>query len=137
MLRVPGLRIEPDKGICMNLENKSFFVRCTYVGFSGDRPVVCIDVTNPAAMEPVKRFVVSYARVRKARYAAVVAGEKVWFFDTVKGREIGVDEISIHAHPSEPDDKDFRIAAAYYSLIHCQCGEDDEGNSLCRLSTER
>ncbi len=137
MLKLPKLRIETDRGIHLNLKNTTFFVRCAYVGFSENRPVVCIDVTNPAAMEPVKRFIVSYARVRRVRYAAVVAGERVWFYDTVERREIGEDEINVHAHPPEPDDKDFRIAAAYYGLIHCQCGEEDEGNSLCRLSAKR
>ncbi len=136
-MRVPGLRIEPDGGTHLNLKNRSFFVKCTYVGFCGEKPVVCIDITNPAAMEPVKRFIVSYARVRGARYAAVMAGEKVWLFDTVENREVDEEEIDTNTTPPEPDDKDFRIAAAYYSLIHCQCGEGDEGNSLCGLPVKR
>ncbi len=37
----------------------------------------------------------------------------------VTGREVGLEKASRDASPSKSHDKDFRIAAAYYLLIHC------------------
>ena len=135
-LEEKGVEFERDDGIDIELDGKHFFVKCSYLGFFKGRIVLCIDFASPTASEPVKRFMESYTRIRRARYTVVVAGDKIWTYDVIKKEE--VEDIEVQAEfEVKPDNKDFRIAAAYYNLIHCQCGVGDEGNSVCGLPLER
>ncbi|WP_202318855.1 hypothetical protein [Archaeoglobus neptunius] len=131
------VELKPDDGIRIELERESCYVKCSYLGFYNDRLVLCIDFASPTATSPVKRFVESYARVRGARYAVVISGEEMWIYDCVERKEVKAEEVEILAGRPSADEKDLRIAAAYYSLIHCRCGVDNEGNSVCGLSSER
>lgn len=137
-LEEKGVRLEKDEGIELELDGKKFLVKCAYLGFFGSKLLLCVDLASPTASEPVKRFMESYARIRRARYAVVEAGEDVWIYDVQRkeeSKDVELEERS--GRKVEPDSKDFRVAVAYYNLIHCQCGVDNEGDSVCRLSFER
>ncbi len=50
------------------------------------------------------------------------------------GRE--VERIEENVVEVRAEEKDYRIAAAFYTLIHCECGVGDEGNCFCGLPSE-
>jgi len=137
-LEEKGVRLEKDEGVELELDGKNFLVKCTYLGFLGNKLLLCVDFASPTASEPVKRFMESYARIRGARYAVVEAGGDVWIYDVQRKEKSEDVELEEYAGIEvNPDSKDFRVAVAYYSLIHCQCGVDNEGNSVCGLPFER
>lgn len=131
-----GIEVIPDGGVEIEIGGKSYFVKCAYLGLYRDKVVVCADLASPTASEPVKKFIESYARIRGARYAVVESGEEIWIYDVLEKET--VEDLDLEMEDEiKADAKDFRIAAAYYNLIRCKCGVDDEGNSVCGLSPKR
>jgi len=133
-----GLELRMDDGVNVEISGRLYFVRCSLLGLLGERIIACIDFATPSATLPVKKFVESYARVRKARYAVVVSGsgEEIWIYDTIERKEVGIDDLDLRESEVKVLDRDIMIAAAYYNLIHCPCGAGDEGNRFCRLSPQ-
>ncbi len=132
-----GMKIEfvKDEGVAIELDGRCHYVRASYLGFKDGKVLLCLDFTSPTASEPVKTFLKSYSRIRGARYAVLVSGDSRWIYDNHLMRE--VDEIEEKAVEIKADEKDYRIAAAFYALIHCECGDADEGNRVCGLPPER
>jgi len=124
-----------DEGIKIQLDGRSYCIRASYLGFKDGKILLCLDFTSPTASEPVKTFLKSYSRIRGARYAVLVSGDEKWIYDNNLMRE--VDEMEEKAVEIKADERDYRIAAALYALIHCECGDADEGNCVCGLSSER
>ncbi len=124
-----------DDGVVIELDGRSHYIRASYLGFKDRKVLLCLDFSSPAASEPVKTFLKSYSRIRGARYAVLIGRDCRWIYDNHLMRE--VDEIEERAVEIRADEKDYRIAAAFYALIHCECGDADEGNRVCGLPRER
>ncbi len=104
-------------------------VRASLLALYRGNKLVCIQHTSPSATEPVKRFLLSYARVISSPFA-VVAGDDVLVFESWSEREIEElpepEEALKMVELVEERKFDRRIAVAYYDLIHCtgceRCG---------------
>ncbi len=123
-----------DEGMVLELDGKGYYVKASYLGLKDSRILLCVDFAAPTASEPVKTFLKSYSRIRGARYAVLLSSEERWIYDNHLGME--VEEIEENAVEVRAEEKDYRIAAAFYTLIHCECGVGDEGNCLCGLPPE-
>lgn len=128
------LRYVPDEGVRIEVGGEDYFVKASYLGFHGQKLLVCLEFASPTASEPVKTFMKSYTRIRGARYAVVLTSEELWIFDVLKNEE--VKEIEYSACEVKADPRDLRVAAAFYNLIHC-CGDECEDYSVCGLSAQR
>ncbi len=113
------LELVEDEGIEVRVGNEKIRARCKYLGLKNGKIVACIDETNPYSIEPTEKLLISYSRIRGARYAIVVAGDIVRIYDVVEKRE--VDRLSYEDVEVKASEKDYRIVAAYYPLIHCSC----------------
>ncbi|AAB89859.1 hypothetical protein [Archaeoglobus fulgidus] len=123
-----------DEGIAIELNGRSYYVRASHLGVKDGKILLCLDFAAPTALEPVKTFLKSYSKIRGARYAVLISGEERWIYDNYLGRE--VDEVEERVVEVRAEEKDYRLAAAFYALIHCECGVGDEGNCLCGLPPE-
>ncbi len=110
-------RIVEDEGI----EIDGIRVRCSYLAYSGSKLVMCIEETVPNAESPALDFVRLYARVRGARYAAIVA-EELKVFDVVARKRITIDEIDEGFDSIEATDTEKRLVAFLFKNIHCGVG---------------
>ncbi len=110
-------RIVEDGGI----EIDGIRVKCSYLAYSGSKLVMCIEETAPNAESPALDFVRLYAKVRGARYAAVIA-EELKVFDVVAGKWIAIDEIDEGFAAVEASEAERRLAAFLFKNIHCGVG---------------
>jgi hypothetical protein len=123
-----------DEGIAIELEKRSYYVKASHLGVKDGKILLCLDFAAPTATEPVKTFLKSYSKIRGARYAVLLSGTGRWIYDNLLRQE--VEEIEEEVVEVRPEERDYRIAAAFYALIHCECGVGDEGNCLCWLPPE-
>ncbi len=113
------LKLVEDKGVEVQVGNEKIKARCKYLALKDDKIVACVDETNPYSIEPTEKLLISYSRIRGARYAIVIAGDIIRIYDVVEKKE--VNEISYEDIEVKASEKDYRIVAAYYPLIHCSC----------------
>jgi hypothetical protein len=128
ILASKGYEIEDDDGVVLNIDGEEIKVRCSYVGTYRREKLLCIDLTSPLTLSSMITFIKSYARIAKIPFAILHDGEKVAVYDLTSDRELGIDEIpdpekaleiKSHMENSINIEKDKRVAAAYFSVIHC------------------
>ncbi len=119
-LKKRGFEVVEDEGLIVDTGNERIRVRCKYLVIKNGKKVACIDETTPNAILPAEKLLKSYARIVGARYALLIAGDKLAVYDVVGNREVSVEDIK-EAEGVKARDSDFRIVAAYYPLIHCSC----------------
>ncbi len=117
-----GVEILEDPGIYIETAKEKVHAKCKYIGMLGNRPLVCIDETAPHAIEPAKKLLISYARIAGARYAALIVGEELLIYDVLSGKNVRLEDVDVNDTPVSPDERDYRVVAAFYPLIHCSCG---------------
>ena len=115
-----GFEVVEDEGLIVDTGSERIRVHCKYLVVKNGKKIACIDETSPNAILPAEKLLKSYARIVGARYALLVAGDKLAVYDVAENREVSIEDIK-EAGGVEARDIDFRIVAAYYPLIHCSC----------------
>jgi|GEM_PF-1416688 hypothetical protein len=131
-----GYGIREDEGITVQLKSGSFFIKSSYICFYRSKNLICVDFTTPMSLEPMKRFLSSYARIIGSPLAVIFAGEKMVVFETMSEEGTPSKILSKIPPPEElwnirvvERKFDRQIAATYYDLVHCK-------QSCCKLEEE-